>query len=77
MDELLRNEILVPLKNSEQLMHFYLNVKLRPIILLFQYLNNVFHMILMCYLPMENSNRNYSVFTGIVRFSSHLLSELI
>lgn len=59
MDELLRNEILVPLKNSEQLMHFYLNVKLRAIILLFQYLNNVFHIILMCYLPMENSYRNY------------------
>lgn len=31
MDELIRNEILVPFEKSEQLIHFYLNVELRPI----------------------------------------------
>lgn len=35
MDELIRNEILVPFENSEQLIHFYLNVELRPIDLFF------------------------------------------
>lgn len=59
MDELPRNEILAPLENSEQLINFYLNVKLRQIILLF-HLNNVYHRILMYYLSMENSHRNYS-----------------
>lgn len=75
MDELIRNEILVPFENSEQLIHFYLNVELRPIVLFFQYLNNVFHRILMCYLPMENSHRSYLL--ELFDFSSHLLSELI